>query len=135
MARLARTAYAIVWVSPLKGHIDYQPSGAGMKAPLPHIDRFLPGHNIASLEDLAEAPLASSAGTRHKGEKKLAIEMKSDALSELVDPAAEVERVATGFTFTEGPVANKAGDFLRSPTCLATCAGAGQRQRASPSCG
>ena len=42
----------------------------------------------------------------------MAIEMKSDALSDLVDPAAEVERVATGFTFTEGPVWNKAGDFL-----------------------
>ena len=38
--------------------------------------------------------------------------MKSDALSDLVDPAAEVERVATGFTFTEGPLWNKAGDFL-----------------------
>jgi gluconolactonase len=42
----------------------------------------------------------------------LAIEMKSDALSDLVDPAAEVERVATGFTFTEGPVWDRAGDFL-----------------------
>jgi uncharacterized protein len=54
MARLARTAYAVVWVSPLKGHIEYQPLGAGMMAALPHIDRFLPGHNIASLKDLAE---------------------------------------------------------------------------------
>jgi gluconolactonase len=42
----------------------------------------------------------------------LAIEMKSDALSDLVDPDAEVERVATGFTFTEGPVWDRAGDFL-----------------------
>jgi uncharacterized protein len=54
MARLARTAYAVVWVSPLKGHVDYQPLGAGMKAALPYIDRFLAGHNIAGLEDLAE---------------------------------------------------------------------------------
>jgi gluconolactonase len=42
----------------------------------------------------------------------LAIEMKSDKLAELVDPAAEVEQVATGFTFTEGPVWNSEGDFL-----------------------
>jgi uncharacterized protein with von Willebrand factor type A (vWA) domain len=62
MARLARTAYAVVWVSPLKGHADYQPLGAGMRAALPHIDRFLPGHNIASLEGLAEV----LAGIEHR---------------------------------------------------------------------
>ena len=55
MARLARTAYAVVWVSPLKGHVDYEPLSAGMLAALPYVDRFLPGHNIASLEDLADS--------------------------------------------------------------------------------
>jgi gluconolactonase len=30
--------------------------------------------------------------------------MKSEKLAELIDPDAEVERVATGFTFTEGPI-------------------------------
>jgi uncharacterized protein len=53
MARLRRLAYAVVWVSPLKGHVDYEPLGAGMRAALPHVDRFLAGHNIASLEELA----------------------------------------------------------------------------------
>lgn len=53
MARLRRVAYAVVWVSPLKGHADYEPLGAGMRAALPHVDRFLAGHNIASLEELA----------------------------------------------------------------------------------
>ncbi len=53
MARLARCAYAVVWVNPLKGHPDYQPLAGGMRAALPHVDRFLPGHNLASLEDLA----------------------------------------------------------------------------------
>jgi gluconolactonase len=38
--------------------------------------------------------------------------VKSDKLAELVDPAAEVERVATGFTFTEGPIWNAEGEFL-----------------------
>ena len=55
MARLARTAYAVVWVSPLKGHVDYEPLSAGMLAALPYVDRFLPGHNIASLEELADS--------------------------------------------------------------------------------
>jgi uncharacterized protein with von Willebrand factor type A (vWA) domain len=63
MARLARTAYAVVWVNPLKGHVDYQPLSAGMRAALPYVDRFLPGHNIASLEDLADS--LSSIERRH----------------------------------------------------------------------
>jgi gluconolactonase len=36
----------------------------------------------------------------------LGVNVKSDALRELVDENAEVERVATGFTFTEGPIWN-----------------------------
>jgi uncharacterized protein with von Willebrand factor type A (vWA) domain len=54
MARLAREAYAVVWVNPLKGQRDYEPLAAGMRAALPHVDRFLPGHNLASLEQLGE---------------------------------------------------------------------------------
>ena len=53
MARLARCAYAVVWVNPLKGHPDYEPLAGGMRAALPFVDRFLPGHNLAALEDLA----------------------------------------------------------------------------------
>jgi uncharacterized protein with von Willebrand factor type A (vWA) domain len=54
MVRLARQAYAVVWVNPLKGHADYEPLAGGMRAALPYVDRFLPGHNVASLEALAE---------------------------------------------------------------------------------
>jgi uncharacterized protein with von Willebrand factor type A (vWA) domain len=53
MARLARAAYAVVWVNPLKGDPEYQPLAGGMRAALPFVDRFLPGHNVASLEELA----------------------------------------------------------------------------------
>jgi uncharacterized protein len=54
MARLAREAYAVVWLNPLKGHPQYEPLAGGMRAALPHVDRFLPGHNLASLERLGE---------------------------------------------------------------------------------
>jgi uncharacterized protein len=54
MARLARQAYTVVWMNPLKGHPEYEPLAAGMRAALPHIDRFLPGHNLASLERLGD---------------------------------------------------------------------------------
>ena len=53
MARLARAAYAVVWVNPLKGNPDYQPLAGGMRAALPFVDRFLAGHNLRSLEELA----------------------------------------------------------------------------------
>jgi uncharacterized protein with von Willebrand factor type A (vWA) domain len=54
MARLARQAYAVVWVNPLKGSPEYQPLAGGMRAALPYVDRFLPGQNLASLEGLAD---------------------------------------------------------------------------------
>ena len=53
MAKLARAAYAVVWVNPLKGNPAYQPLAGGMRAALPYVDRFLPGHNLRSLEELA----------------------------------------------------------------------------------
>lgn len=53
MAKLARAAYAVIWVNPLKGNPQYQPLAGGMRAALPYVDRFLPGHNLRSLEELA----------------------------------------------------------------------------------
>jgi uncharacterized protein len=52
MARLARQAFAVVWVNPLKGHPQYEPQAGGMRAALPYVDRFLSGHDVASLEAL-----------------------------------------------------------------------------------
>jgi uncharacterized protein len=54
MIRLHRAAHAIVWVNPLAGDADYKPLAQGMSAAMPHIDHFLPGHNLRSLEGLAE---------------------------------------------------------------------------------
>jgi uncharacterized protein with von Willebrand factor type A (vWA) domain len=53
MARLQRATYGIVWVNPLKGSPEYQPLAGGMQAALPFVDRFMAGHNLASLEELA----------------------------------------------------------------------------------
>jgi uncharacterized protein len=52
MARLARQAYAVVWVNPLKGHPGYEPLTGGMRAASAHIDRLVSGHDVASLEAL-----------------------------------------------------------------------------------
>jgi uncharacterized protein with von Willebrand factor type A (vWA) domain len=53
MAKLGRAAYAVVWVNPLKGNPEYQPLAGGMRAALPYVDRFVAGHNLRSLEELA----------------------------------------------------------------------------------
>ena len=54
MARLARTAYRVVWLNPLAADPRYEPLTRGMKAAMPHVDRLLPGNSIASLEALAD---------------------------------------------------------------------------------
>jgi uncharacterized protein with von Willebrand factor type A (vWA) domain len=54
MARLGRVAHRLVWVNPLKGSPRYEPLARGMAAALPHVDSFLPGHNLQSLESLCE---------------------------------------------------------------------------------
>ena len=53
MARLHRSAHRVIWLNPYLGDPAYQPLVRGMQAALPHIDDFLPVHNLASLEDLA----------------------------------------------------------------------------------
>jgi len=52
MGRLARQAFAVVWVNPLKGHEGYEPLVGGMQAALPSIDRLVAGHDVASLDAL-----------------------------------------------------------------------------------
>ncbi len=42
----------------------------------------------------------------------MGVRTNSEALRELVDADAEVERLATGFTFTEGPIWNGQGGYL-----------------------
>ena len=53
MARLKRNCHRVIWLNPLLGAQDYEPLTRGIQAALPHIDNFLPVHNLASLEDLA----------------------------------------------------------------------------------
>jgi uncharacterized protein len=52
MARLARLAYRVIWVNPLKAGPEYEPATRGMRAALPHIDLLVSGHNLASLASL-----------------------------------------------------------------------------------
>jgi uncharacterized protein with von Willebrand factor type A (vWA) domain len=53
MERLHRSAYAVVWVNPLKGSPSYEPVAGGMRAALPYVDRFVSGHDLTSLGELS----------------------------------------------------------------------------------
>ena len=48
-------ARQIVWLNPLLRFEHFEPRAAGVRALLPHVDRFLPVHNLNSLADLARA--------------------------------------------------------------------------------
>lgn len=53
MERLHKSCRKLVWLNPLLRYQGFQPRPAGVRAMLPHVDAFLPVHNIDSLFDLA----------------------------------------------------------------------------------
>lgn len=53
MERLHKSCRRLVWLNPLLRYDGFEPRAAGIRAMLPHVDRFLPAHNIDSLEQLA----------------------------------------------------------------------------------
>jgi hypothetical protein len=68
MERLHRVTHSIIWVNPLKAAPGYEPLARGMAAALPHVDRFVPGHSLAALADLAEVVAgAARAPAGHTG--------------------------------------------------------------------
>lgn len=64
MRRISRLAHRLIWVNPLKAAAGYQPVARGMAAALPHVDEFLPGNNLESLEDLARRISRAGAARR-----------------------------------------------------------------------
>ena len=55
MERLGLSARRLIWINPLLRWDGFAPRAAGIAAMLPHVTSFRAGHNIASLEALAEA--------------------------------------------------------------------------------
>ena len=62
--RLRSSCRQILWLNPLLRFEGFEPRAAGIRAMLPHVDRFLPAHNIASLLELgrvlSQAPVRSA---------------------------------------------------------------------------
>ena len=68
MARLARCSHRLIWLNPLKAHPDYQPLTRGIRAALPHVDEFMAGNSLGSLEDLSYALDRMATGRLRRGE-------------------------------------------------------------------
>ncbi len=54
MERLAKSCRRLVWLNPLLRYDAFEPKAAGIRAMLPHVQAFVPAHNLASLEALAQ---------------------------------------------------------------------------------
>lgn len=54
VARLARCAHRLVWLNPLSAVSGYEPLARGMATALPHVDLFMAGNTLRSLERVAE---------------------------------------------------------------------------------
>ena len=53
MERLHKSCRHLIWLNPLLRYEGFEARPFGVRAMLPHVDAFLPGHNINSLIDLA----------------------------------------------------------------------------------
>lgn len=63
-ARLSRSCRRLWWLNPLLRYADFEPRARGIRAMLPYVDRLLPAHDLASLEELARALTAACQGER-----------------------------------------------------------------------
>jgi len=64
MARLSRSCRQVLWLNPLLRFDAFEPKATGIRAMLPHVDRFLPAHSIASLADVARALSGTPSAAR-----------------------------------------------------------------------
>jgi uncharacterized protein len=64
--RLQLQARRLVWLNPRPGGLDGQPLAVGMRAALPHVDQFVPGHDPRAMDRLARvlATLGSARPAR-----------------------------------------------------------------------
>ncbi len=70
MERLHMSCKRLIWLNPLLRFAQFAPKAGGIRAMLPHVDQFLPTHNLRSLEHLAEllnAPASRASIQRPTG--------------------------------------------------------------------
>ena len=68
MERLHKSCRRLIWLNPLLRFPEFEAKPAGIRAMLPHVDAFLPVHNLQSLEELSAA-LAQETRTSFLNDK------------------------------------------------------------------
>jgi uncharacterized protein with von Willebrand factor type A (vWA) domain len=53
MERLHKSCRKLIWLNPLLRFDGFEPKATGVRLMLPHVDAFVPAHNVESLADLA----------------------------------------------------------------------------------
>ena len=64
MERLRKSCRKLIWLNPLLRYEGFEPRPLGVRVMLPHVDEFLPAHNIESLIELGKALSASATRAR-----------------------------------------------------------------------
>ena len=67
MERLHKSCRRLIWLNPLLRYEGFEPVAIGVRLMLPHVDAFLPAHNIESLTDLGRALEPAHQGSRMCG--------------------------------------------------------------------
>ena len=49
MRRLHHSCRSLIWLNPMLRYRDFEPLAYGIRTMLPHVDHFLPAHNVDSL--------------------------------------------------------------------------------------
>lgn len=65
MERLHKSCRRLVWLNPLLRWQGFEPKAAGIRTMLPHVDRFVPAHNLDSLEQLTRLLADDTPAGRH----------------------------------------------------------------------
>ena len=64
--RLSRSTDELIWLNPMLRFDEFEPLAYGIRTILPHVDRFLPAHNIDSLTGLGHLLSGSHKTSKRK---------------------------------------------------------------------
>jgi len=73
MQRLRASCQRIIWLNPLLRFEGFEPRAAGIRAMLPHVDQFVPAHNVTSLMDLERAFAAATQARGDDARRKISM--------------------------------------------------------------
>lgn len=73
MMRLHRSCRNLIWMNPMLRYEQFEPIAAGIRKMLPHVDMFVPAHNINSLTSMWHALADTQTRIRHELHNRCAI--------------------------------------------------------------